>query len=170
MREIHENGKDQAPTACLVGTRGNASADGLSLRIEVAAHEIKSVAGLSLAFGGRSTMVTGMDYFYHGRSPGSAPRRELATLRARADEGDAEAQYHLGVLCHRASMDPTCANETEFRIEAYMWFQLAAAQGYKDSVSAWQRVAMAMTRHEIAEGNRRKAAFVALFAAQAQCS
>ncbi len=111
-----------------------------------------------------------MDILCHGRSPTPTEQRVLATVRARADEGEAEAQYHLGVLCHRASVDPLRADDAESRIAAYAWFQLAALQGYKDSTAAWQRVALAMTRSEIAEGNRRVADFVRLFAAQTQCA
>ncbi len=111
-----------------------------------------------------------MDILYHGRSPTPTEQRVLAAVRAQAEEGEAEAQYHLGVLWHRASMDPLRADDVESRIAAYVWFQLAALQGYKDSVAAWQRVALTMTRPEIAEGNRRVADFVTQFAAQMHCA
>lgn len=96
------------------------------------------------------------------RGQGMAPD-DLASagwmLKA-AQGGDAGGQYHLGVRCHRASIDPLRARATESRIEGYKWLQLAAAQGYKDSVSAWERLTMTMSHAEVAEGNQRTAAFV----------
>src|SRR5262245_33287693 len=41
-----------------------------------------------------------------------------------AAQGDAGAQYHLGVHCHRASMLNDAGTVHESRIEAYKWFQL----------------------------------------------
>jgi len=82
-------------------------------------------------------------------------------IRKAAEGGDAGGQYDLGVLCHRASVDPLQAGNVESRIEAYKWFHLAAAQGYRGSAAAWERLTITMTRIEIAEGNRRAAAFVA---------
>jgi TPR repeat protein len=82
-------------------------------------------------------------------------------IRRAAEGGDAGGQYDLGVLCHRASVDPQRVGKVESRIEAYMWLHLAAAQGYKDSAAAWERLTITMTRAEVVEGNRRAAAFVA---------
>ncbi len=108
-----------------------------------------------------------MDNSAHGRSPAGPPALDLTTLQTRADEGDANAQYHLGVLCHRVSVDPLRGDKAQFRLEAYVWLRLAAAQHFGDSVAAWERVTMTMTRAEIAEGNRRAADFVARPAASA---
>jgi TPR repeat protein len=47
----------------------------------------------------------------------------------------------------------------ESRIEAYKWFHLAAAQGYKGSAAACERVTLGMTREEVTDGNQRAAAF-----------
>jgi uncharacterized protein len=184
-------------------------------------------------FDGESPMVGSMDSFSHGRSSASAQEFNLASVQAKADQGDADAQfglglrygnavgdaldfaqaarwyrkaadqdyplaqynlgvmfargqgvphdnavsagwirkaaeggdaggqYDLGVLCHRASVDPLRVGKVESRIEAYKWLHLAAAQGYKDSTAAWERLTITLTRAEIAEGNRRAAAFVA---------
>jgi TPR repeat protein len=83
-------------------------------------------------------------------------------MRKAADGGDAGGQYDLGTRCHRASVDTLALRPKamESRIEAYKWFHLAAAQGYKDSLTARQRVTVNMTRAEVDEGNRRAAAFV----------
>jgi TPR repeat protein len=48
----------------------------------------------------------------------------------------------------------------ESRVEAYKWFHLAAAQGYKGSDAACERVTLGMTREEVVDGNQRTAAFV----------
>ena len=82
-------------------------------------------------------------------------------MRKAAEGGDAGGQYNLGTRCHRASVDTLRVNATESRIEAFKWFHLAAAQGYKDSLTACQRVTVTMTRAEVDEGNRRAVAFVA---------
>ena len=75
--------------------------------------------------------------------------------------GDAGGQYHMGRDRERASLDglPTAAPEA--RIEAYKWYQLAAAQGYKDSEDAFALLTFKMTREDVAEANQRVAKFVA---------
>ncbi len=108
-----------------------------------------------------SSRVGNVDSLAHGRSPAGPPALDVTALQTKADQGDANAQYHLGVLCHRASVDPLRGDKAQFRLEAYVWLRLAAAQHFEDSVAAWERVTMTMTRAEIAEGNRRAAGFVA---------
>jgi hypothetical protein len=81
--------------------------------------------------------------------------------RKAAEAGDAGAQYALGVRCHRASLDARQIDTIESRIEAYKWLNLAAVQGYKDSLTACQRLVLTMSRAEFDEGNRRAALFVA---------
>ena len=75
--------------------------------------------------------------------------------------GDAGGQYHMGRNCQRASMDGLPADAPEARIEAYKWFQLSAAQGYKDSEGAFAPLTFKMTRAEVADANQRVAEFVA---------
>lgn len=75
--------------------------------------------------------------------------------------GDAGGQYHMGRNCQRASMDGLPADAPEARIEAYKWYQLAAAQGYKDSEGAYATLTLKMTREDVAEANQRVASFVA---------
>jgi len=84
----------------------------------------------------------------------------LMWTRKAAEGGDAGAQFRLGTRCHRASMDRHEMDCAESRIEAYKWFHLASAQGYKGSDAAGERVALGMTREEVADGNQRTAAFV----------
>jgi TPR repeat protein len=84
----------------------------------------------------------------------------LMWTRRAAEGGDAGAQFRLGSRYHRASMDRLQMDCAESRIEAYKWFHLASAQGYKGSDAAGERVALGMTREEVADGNQRTAAFV----------
>jgi TPR repeat protein len=91
------------------------------------------------------------------------PQDDTAALmwtRKAAEGGDAGAQFNLGTRYHRASMDRLQMDSAESRIEAYKWFHLASAQGYKGSDAACERVALGMTREEVADGNQRTAAFV----------
>ena len=81
-------------------------------------------------------------------------------FRKAADQGDAGAQFNLGTKCHRASLDFSEEQSGESRIQAYVWFHLAAAQGYRNAESSCGRINLQMTRAEVAEGNRRAAAFV----------
>lgn len=76
-----------------------------------------------------------------------------------AQQGDAGAQYHLGKSCHRASLRPT-DNAPESRIEAYKWYQLAAAQGYQGSHAACASVILHMSRQDVAAGDARVAGFI----------
>lgn len=73
--------------------------------------------------------------------------------------GDAGAQFYLGNSCQRASFEQKPAEASESRIEAYKWYRLAAAQGYKDSDKAWITLVLNMTRADVATGNQRVAAF-----------
>jgi TPR repeat protein len=81
-------------------------------------------------------------------------------MRQAAEGGDAGGQYYIGAQCHRASADCMGQEATESRIEAYKWYHLARAQGYRDADIACQRVTLAMSRDEIVEGDRRTAAFI----------
>jgi hypothetical protein len=75
--------------------------------------------------------------------------------------GDAGGQYYMGRNCQRASMNGLPADAHEARMEAYKWYQLAAAQGYKASEGAYVTLTFKMTRAEVAEANKRVASFVA---------
>jgi TPR repeat protein len=78
-----------------------------------------------------------------------------------ANLGDAGGQYNMGRSCQRASMDGLPADAPEARIEAYKWFQLAAAQGYKNSEGAYATLTFKMTRADVAEAIERVARFSA---------
>jgi TPR repeat protein len=98
--------------------------------------------------------------FASGQGVAQNDSTALMWTRKAAEGGDAGAQFSLGAKYHRASMDRLQMDCAESRIEAYKWFHLASAQGYKDSDAAGERVALGMTREEVADGNQRTAAFV----------
>ena len=78
-----------------------------------------------------------------------------------AQQGDAGAQFNLGMSHRRASLERKPTNAVESRIEAYKWFQLAAAQGYKGSAAAYEQVNLNMSRADVEEGNQRAATILA---------
>ena len=72
-----------------------------------------------------------------------------------AEQGDAGGQLQMGKRCHRGSFAPLAQDARESRIEAYKWFKLASAQGYRDSQMLCEQMGLAMTREERNEGQRR---------------
>ena len=89
-------------------------------------------------------------------------------IRKAADQGDAAAQFNLGVRHQRTGADTLHQDALESRIEAYKWLNLAAAQGYRGSAAACERVTLTMTRESVSDGNQRIAAFVAEMAKRPQ--
>ena len=79
-------------------------------------------------------------------------RRDYATavrlIRPLAEQGDANAQYNLGVLYDNGLGVP------QDKVRAYMWFALSAAQG-KDGAAAFRDlIARRMTPAQIAEAQK----------------
>jgi hypothetical protein len=116
----------------------------------------------------------------HTRQPEKVTR-DLAKLHARAERGDAEAQYELGrayaeiwnpveaVRWYRKAAEQgiaeaqywlgqsyaTSQGVTRDAAEAYAWFCLATAQDNRQAMNARDKIVRQMTRAEIDEGNRR---------------
>jgi len=82
-------------------------------------------------------------------------------IQKAAQQGDAGAQHHLGVRHYRASIGALPKDALESKLEAYKWLHLAAAQGYRGSGSAFECVALGMTREEVADGQHRATTFIA---------
>ncbi|MBA4149096.1 MAG: sel1 repeat family protein [Verrucomicrobia bacterium] len=80
-------------------------------------------------------------------------------FRKAAAQGNAAAQHQLGMNLQRSSFNAVSADATESMIEAYKWFHLSAAQGYLGAADSCSLVALKMTREDVADGNRRIAAF-----------
>jgi len=80
-------------------------------------------------------------------------------FRRAADQGDAGAQFNLANLCHPANLGQRVTQFEEARIEAYMWFSLASAQGHRNAEASCEMLNLQMTDAELHEGNRRASAF-----------
>jgi TPR repeat protein len=72
-----------------------------------------------------------------------------AVLRKRAEQGDAAAQYSLGLKSESGQ------GVLQDYAEAHKWFNLAAALGNKVAEKNRDRIAKSMTRDQIAEAQRR---------------
>src|ERR1051325_2743741 len=90
-------------------------------------------------------------------------------IRRAADAGDAGAQFNCGNRCYREmiAMTDRTVDVARLRIEGYVWFQLAAAQGYRGSDASRNRLTVWMTHAEVAEANQRVARFVPATVVQA---
>jgi TPR repeat protein len=77
-----------------------------------------------------------------------------------AERGDPGAQFQMGKLCERRGYRVPKTEAADARIEAYKWFNLAAAQGYANSEAYLERSNLRLNHEELDEGKRRVAAFV----------
>jgi len=78
-------------------------------------------------------------------------------LRQAAEQGHPGAQYHLGMHLYQDSKRLPQAQASEARVEGYKYVQLAVRQRYRGADSALEFIALAMTREEVQEGDRRAA-------------
>jgi hypothetical protein len=122
----------------------------------------RAILDLPLVFERKQPMLDSMDPLpCYRRLSSSAPEGDLKSALVKAGPGDADAQFGLSSRYHRASMERLETDSAESRIEAYKWFHLASARGYKGSDAAGERLALGITREQVADGNRRTTAFVA---------
>ena len=79
-------------------------------------------------------------------------KRDYATavrlIRPLAEQGDATAQYNLGVFYDNGLDVP------QDRVSAYMWFTLSAAQGKEGAATFRDLIARRMTPAQIAEAQK----------------
>ena len=79
-------------------------------------------------------------------------RRDYATalrlIRPLAEQGDANAQYNLGVFYDNG------LGVRQDKVRAYMWFNLSAAQGREGAAAFRDLIARRMTPAQIAEAQR----------------
>ena len=85
--------------------------------------------------------------------------KSLMWLTKAANLGNADAQYMLGVQQHLFWRDLSRGASAEGRIEALKWVRLSAAQAHRGAEGACQFIALGMTREEVADSDRRAAAF-----------
>jgi TPR repeat protein len=86
--------------------------------------------------------------------------RALMWIQRAARQGDPGAQHNLGMRNRRASFEGLPQDSLECNLEAYKWFRLAAAQGYRGSDNESMSIALGLTREQVAEGDHRAAAFI----------
>ncbi|MET0873765.1 MAG: hypothetical protein ABWX81_03080 [Pseudolabrys sp.] len=72
----------------------------------------------------------------------------LRLIRPLAEQGDANAQYNLGVFYDNGLGVP------QDKVRAYMWFNLSAAQGKEGAAAFRDLIARRMTPAQIAEAQR----------------
>jgi TPR repeat protein len=97
--------------------------------------------------------------YANGQGVAQDDTQSLVWFGRAANLGDAGGQYKMGRSCQRASMDGAPAEAPEARIEAYKWYQLSAAQGYKNSEGAYATLTFKMTREDVTEAIQRVANF-----------
>jgi hypothetical protein len=93
--------------------------------------------------------------FAGGQGVAQDDAKALIWMQMAAQQGDPGAQHFLGMRLRRGSFEGLAKDAAESNIEAYKWFRLAAAQGYGDSDTARDGVAIRLTREQLEEGNHR---------------
>lgn len=73
----------------------------------------------------------------------------LAALRAAAEQGQAEAQYELGVLYEYGFGSP------DHKVEAYVWYSLAAAAGSRAAAERRERLRPRLAPDELERAQAR---------------
>ncbi len=69
-------------------------------------------------------------------------------FRKAAEQGDTDAQYNLGIRYADGQ------GVTQDYVQAHMWYNLAAARGYKDAMKIRALIAKLMTPAQIAEAQK----------------
>jgi TPR repeat protein len=107
-----------------------------------------AVAAIILVFAFATPMVAGpledADAAIKRRDYASA----LRLIRPLAEQGDANAQYNLGVFYDNGLGVP------QDKVRAYMWFNLSAAQGREGAAAFRDLIARRMTPVQIAEAQK----------------
>jgi len=93
--------------------------------------------------------------FASGKGVTQDAAKSLFWFRRSAHSGIAGAQFCLGRVWHRSSLDGSATDAHEARIEAYVWYALAAAQNYDAAQSACAQLTVKMTWDEVSEARRR---------------
>jgi TPR repeat protein len=83
----------------------------------------------------------------------TSPDRALSACRRLADQGDAQGQTNLGVMYYSGQGVP------QDYVQAYMWFNLSAAQGGTDADKQRDAVASKMTPSQIEKARALAAAW-----------
>jgi S1-C subfamily serine protease len=95
----------------------------------------------------------GVRYYEHGKQAKDNYVKAFSWFYKAALQGMPEAQYNAGLMYQLGRGVPTN------RVEAYKWYIISAAQGYTKALAARENLASDLLRKDIAEGERRAAAF-----------
>jgi len=76
---------------------------------------------------------------------GCGAKPDIDTLRTRAEQGDAKAQFLFGLRYYNGDGVSKCF------VESYKWLLIADASAHKEESGASKKVAKAMTPGQIAE-------------------
>jgi TPR repeat protein len=93
--------------------------------------------------------------FAGGQGVAQDEAKSVMWMHMAAQQGDAGAQHHLGMRHRRASFAGLPKDALESNLEAYKWFRLAAAQGYRESATARDDILIGFTLAQVVEGNHR---------------
>ena len=96
----------------------------------------------------------GLRYYKHGLEAKEHYATALSWFYKAANQGMREAQYNAGVMYSLGRGAPTN------KVEAYKWFNLAAAQGSTNGLAARLELEDELTAQLVREGEMRAAAFV----------
>ena len=77
-----------------------------------------------------------------------AKDQDIAQLRQASEDGDADAQFGLGVMYANGE------GVLENYVKAYAWWNLAAAQGHKGAIKAKASLRKDMTTEQVAEAQK----------------
>lgn len=97
--------------------------------------------------------------YEHGRGVARNLAEARTWLMKAAVQGDSGAQFHLGMAWHRESFRPGNLAVDACKVEALKWLLLAAAQDYHNAETSCGSLILVMTHEQLAESNRRVAAF-----------
>jgi len=73
---------------------------------------------------------------------------EIDDLKKAAEQGDADAQFNLGYMYYKGN------GVVEDDVMAYLWWNLAAAQGFESAKKNKGILSERMTREQIAEAQK----------------
>jgi len=93
--------------------------------------------------------------FAGGQGVAQDEAKAVMWMRMAAQQGDAGAQHHLGMRHRRASFEGLPKDALESNLEAYKWFRLAAAQGYRAADTFRDDILIGLTLAQVVEGNQR---------------
>lgn len=95
----------------------------------------------------------GVRYFEYGKQGGGNYTTAFGWFYKAANQGIAAAQYNVGLIYQLGRGVPTN------RVEAYKWYNIAAAQGFTKAAAARELLDSELSRKEVLEAERRAAAF-----------